>query len=120
MQTERGLTTATVRLDKAERPFTIATESRPLALSVDPYFDVFRRLDPRETPPSIGQIFGEPSILAVLPSDAGAPALAWLGRDRALSAAGRTAESAASVSAGAGGGMGDGACHFRTVKRSAK
>ena len=38
-------------------------------------FDVFRRLDPRETPPSIGQIFGEPSILAVLPSDAGAAEL---------------------------------------------
>jgi aminopeptidase N len=76
VQTERGLAAATVRLDKAERPFTIATESRPLALIVDPYFDVFRRLDPRETPPSIGQIFGEPSILAVLPSDAGEAALA--------------------------------------------
>ena len=37
---------------------------------------MFRRLDPRETPPSIGQIFGEPSILAVLPSDAGAAAIA--------------------------------------------
>ena len=76
VQTERGVTTATVRLEKAEQPFTIVSDSRPLALFVDPYFDVFRRLDPRETPPSIGQIFGEPSILAVLPSDAGAPALA--------------------------------------------
>ena len=65
-----------MRLDKAEQVFSIAAEGRPLALSVDPYFDVFRRLDPRETPPSIGQIFGEPAILAVLPSDAGEAAIA--------------------------------------------
>ena len=41
--------------------------TRPLMVHVDPRFDVFRKLDPRETPPSIGQIFGEPRILAVLP-----------------------------------------------------
>ena len=76
VQTERGVTQATVRLEKAEQAFSVVTDSRPLALTVDPYFDVFRRLDPRETPPSIGQIFGEPEILAVLPSDAGAAALA--------------------------------------------
>jgi hypothetical protein len=76
VQTERGLTAARVRLDKSEQAFSITTEHRPLALSVDPRFDVFRRLDPRETPPSIGQIFGEPEILAVLPSDAGAAAIA--------------------------------------------
>jgi hypothetical protein len=76
VQTERGAASATVRLDRAEQPFAITTESRPLALSVDPYFDVFRRLDPRETPPSVGQIFGEPAILAVLPADAGEALLA--------------------------------------------
>ena len=76
LQTERGVTAATVRLDTLEQAFSIAADSRPLALSVDPYFDVFRRLDPRETPPSVGQIFGEPAILAVLPSDAGEAALA--------------------------------------------
>ena len=75
VQTERGVTAATVRLGAAEQAFSITIENRPLALSIDPYFDVFRRLDPRETPPSIGQIFGEPSILAVLPSDAGRAAL---------------------------------------------
>ncbi|HEX9189592.1 MAG TPA: M20/M25/M40 family metallo-hydrolase, partial [Vicinamibacteria bacterium] len=61
---------ATVRAEAAETPFTVKLEARPLALHVDPSFDVFRLLDPRETPPSIGQIFGEPRILAVLPSKA--------------------------------------------------
>jgi len=76
VQTERGVTAATVRLDKAEQAFSVAADSRPLALFVDPHFDVFRRLDPRETPPSIGQIFGEPAILAVLPAGEGAQAVA--------------------------------------------
>ena len=60
----------TVRLEAGLVAHTVRTEAEPVALHVDPSFDVFRLLDPRETPPSIGQIFGEPSILAVLPSKA--------------------------------------------------
>ena len=68
VQTERGVTAATVRLGQgASSRSRSRPTAGPLALSVDPHFDVFRRLDPRETPPSIGQIFGEPAILAVLP-----------------------------------------------------
>jgi hypothetical protein len=48
----------------------VHTDAEPVALHVDPSFDVFRLLDPRETAPSIGQIFGEPKVLAVLPSAA--------------------------------------------------
>ena len=52
--------------------------ARPLALQVDPSFDLFRRLDPREIPPSIGQIFGEPRLLAVVAASASAAeAAAW-------------------------------------------
>ncbi|MEW5982226.1 MAG: M20/M25/M40 family metallo-hydrolase [Acidobacteriota bacterium] len=70
VQTAAGTVSAVVRMEGAEQPFAFRTEAEPLALHVDPHFDVFRRLDPRETPPSIGQIFGEPAILAVLPADA--------------------------------------------------
>jgi hypothetical protein len=72
IQTAKGTVRKTVALAGAAQAFSIATSDPPLALHVDPDFDVFRRLDPRETPPSIGQIFGEPRIVAVLPS--GAPA----------------------------------------------
>jgi hypothetical protein len=74
-QTDRGVVSMTVRMTGARQAFSLPTEGRPFALHIDPRFDVFRRLDPRETPPSIGQIFGEPAILAVLPSDAGPQAL---------------------------------------------
>ncbi len=49
--------------------FMITVAAEPLLLEVDPEFDMFRMLDPKETAPSIGQIFGEPEIIAVLPSD---------------------------------------------------
>jgi len=61
---------ATIRLEGGLAASTVRTEAEPVALHVDPSFDVFRLLDPRETPASIGQIFGEPRILAVVPSEA--------------------------------------------------
>lgn len=72
IRTAKGTKVETVRLDAAGAPFSFAfaADSEPLALELDPEFDTFRKLDPRETPPSIGQIFGEPHILAVLPSKA--------------------------------------------------
>ncbi len=70
VQTAAGLRSETVALDAAEKPFSLALDAEPLALHVDPAFDLFRRLDPRETPSSIGQIFGEPKILALLPASA--------------------------------------------------
>jgi hypothetical protein len=59
-----------VALDGTEARFTILTPDAPVSVAVDPSFDLFRRLDPRETPPSIGQIFGEPRVLAILPASA--------------------------------------------------
>ena len=68
--TAKGTELVSVHLASESTPFTIHPAARPLALVVDPAFDLFRRLDPREIPPSIGQIFGEPKLLAVLPSQA--------------------------------------------------
>jgi len=77
LQTADETVTGVARFDGAAREarFRLETAARPAVLHVDPYFDLFRRLDPRETPPSIGQIFGEPRILAVLPAAEGAAAL---------------------------------------------
>ena len=75
--TRDGVVSRDVRFDGSSREARFRMESlaEPLALRVDPYFDAFRKLDPRETPPSIGQIFGELRVLAVLPSAEGAAAL---------------------------------------------
>lgn len=68
--TAQGLHVHTVRASSKAAAFAIELPARPLLLEVDPEFDLFRLLDPRETAPSIGQVFGEPAILAVLPSAA--------------------------------------------------
>ena len=44
--------------------------SMPVRFELDPRFDVFRRLDRSEIPPSIGQVFGAAKILIVLPERA--------------------------------------------------
>jgi hypothetical protein len=76
VQTTAGIVRQVVRLETPEQFFSITTPDPPVMLHVDPRFDLFRKLDPRETPPSIGQIFGEPRILAVLPAKASAEELA--------------------------------------------
>jgi hypothetical protein len=78
VQTATGMSRHVVHLASAEQRFAVTSPEIPLMVHVDPWFDVFRKLDPRETPPSVGQIFGEPRVLAVLPSVASAAELeAW-------------------------------------------
>lgn len=59
-----------LRLEAGAAPFAFRVRERPVLLQVDPEFDLFRRLDPREIPASIGQIFGEPRLLAVVAAQA--------------------------------------------------
>ena len=70
VQTAKGTVVEEVLLEGPEARFTVKVPAAPLALQADPLFDVFRRLDPRETPPSLGQIFGDPRVLALLPGSA--------------------------------------------------
>ena len=76
VQTEGGLTRATVSMTGRTQPYSVRTETRPLLAVADPQFDVFRRLDPREVPSSIGQIFGAPEVTVILPSAAAPDRLA--------------------------------------------
>jgi len=72
LDTRSARVTETLEVSEAATPFSLRVPEEPVLLRVDPQFDVFRMLDPRETPPSIGQIFGEATILALLPSAASA------------------------------------------------
>lgn len=57
-------------LFKRETRTTVTLDERPLAVSVDPLFDLFRHLDPSEIPSSIGQLFGAKELMIILPSQA--------------------------------------------------
>ena len=73
VQTAGAPVAAVVPLVSAEARFEITTTDPPLAVHVDPAFDLFRRLDARETPPSLGQLFGDPRPLVVIAADEPAP-----------------------------------------------
>ncbi|MGD9598973.1 MAG: M28 family peptidase [Steroidobacteraceae bacterium] len=70
VRTATGYTTRTITISEARTPFEVNADAEPLLVEVDPEFDVFRLLDPRETAPSIGQVFGDTAVLAVLPARA--------------------------------------------------
>lgn len=70
VRTASGESAHLIAVSGARTTFELRANEAPLLLEVDPEFDVFRVLDARETAPSLGQIFGEPEILAVLPASA--------------------------------------------------
>jgi hypothetical protein len=55
-------------MDDRETDLTFPMSSRPIRLDLDPEFDVFRRLDPAELPPTLSEAFGETRALFVLPA----------------------------------------------------
>jgi hypothetical protein len=71
VQTSKGTISEEILLEGPDTRFRVVSSAPPLTLHVDPRFDVFRRLDPRETPPSLGQVFGDSQVLALLPAAAG-------------------------------------------------
>ena len=56
-----------VRMTERSQRFTIACNSKPLKIEVDPYFDVMRRLDKREVPASLSRMYGSDDIAIVVP-----------------------------------------------------
>ncbi len=57
-------------LGKRAHKFSLAEHGDVVRVDVDPEFDLFRHLDRSEIPPSLGQVFGSPRVLFVLPSAA--------------------------------------------------
>jgi len=64
----------TVAMGDRREALDIAVPAPPVHLGVDPQFDLFRRLDRAEIPPSLGQLFGAERATFVLPA-AAPPAL---------------------------------------------
>lgn len=71
VQTEQAQAWQTVVTLTGKRlPLQLTLSSRPWRLAVDPEFDLMRRLDRGEIPPSLSQVFGAERLLIVLPEAA--------------------------------------------------
>ncbi len=53
-----------------ETTLDIVIREKPIRLSIDPEFDIFRHLVAGETPPTLSRLFGAPEITLILPADA--------------------------------------------------
>lgn len=54
-------------LNKQKQIFRLPAKTKPQELAVDPEFDVFRKLDKRETVPSLAEVFAHNDAIYVLP-----------------------------------------------------
>lgn len=65
--TENGTHTEVVEMNEKEVKYNISVKEKPLKLLIDPQFDIFRKLDPRESPPTFTKAYGADQTLIILP-----------------------------------------------------
>ncbi len=66
----------TVEMNAKQQSYTFSFDDKPLRLEVDPRFNLMRRLDYREIPPSLSKMFGAKKALMIFPSKASADEMA--------------------------------------------
>ncbi|MHC4600851.1 MAG: M20/M25/M40 family metallo-hydrolase, partial [Planctomycetota bacterium] len=59
-----------VAMAEKRQGFEMNFPEKPLQIQIDPQFQLFRKLDPGEVPPSLSKIYGSKKILILLPSGA--------------------------------------------------
>lgn len=70
IQYENSAETVWFQAEPGLNSFALACNSKPISASVDPDFNVFRRLDKAEYPASLSEVFGAVKPLYILPSSA--------------------------------------------------
>jgi len=74
LETNDGREAHSVKLEEGEKAYSISTSGVPVAISVDPDFHLFRRMDPLEIPPSLSMVLGDENETIVVPDKAEGPA----------------------------------------------
>jgi predicted metalloprotease with PDZ domain len=60
----------TVSMTKKQQTFEIKTQNKPLRVSIDPNYDVFRKVSPLEAPPAFSKILSGKKNIFIMPSKA--------------------------------------------------
>ncbi len=58
-----------VKMTKKEQKYTFDLDQKPLRIEVDPQFNIMRRLDRKEVPSSLSQVFGETKLTIIVPAN---------------------------------------------------
>lgn len=89
LETVAGVEDHTVRFDGRQPTFRVPAKAAVRAVSVDPDFDLFRRLAPGEAPPILRDVTLRPGAERVIAAEGGAAEAARALADRLMDAAGR-------------------------------
>jgi hypothetical protein len=65
---EKNVVKQKFQLNQKSQTFEIIFPEQPLFISVDPQFNLFRRLHYNEIPPALSKVFGAEKVLIILPS----------------------------------------------------
>ncbi len=65
--TEDGTENSKIKLDEGRKTYALPLTSAPKALAIDGDFDLFRRLDPSETPPILRDVTLAPGVAVLIP-----------------------------------------------------
>ena len=57
-----------VEMTKKEQNFSFDLDAKPLRVEIDPQFNVMRRLDRKEVPSSLSQVYGETKLTLIVPT----------------------------------------------------
>ncbi len=68
--TKKGIEHFIVNMNKKEQDFQFTLKGKPEKLVIDPQYDVFRTLDPREVPPALSKIWASEQNVFILPKNA--------------------------------------------------
>ncbi len=66
--TDKGTKQYTISMDNKTQNYSLAVDGTVLKVQIDPHFDVFRRLDARESPPAFTKAFGADKTTIILPA----------------------------------------------------
>ncbi len=58
----------TVEMNQKEQSFSFELQQKPLKVEIDPQFNVMRKLDRKEVPASLSQVFGSKQSVIILPA----------------------------------------------------
>ena len=64
---DETVTNKTISLNKKEKTYTFIFDKKPLRIDIDPQYNLMRRLDKKEVPPALTQIFGDRNGIIILP-----------------------------------------------------
>jgi hypothetical protein len=69
IETATGTENILVRLSDADSTYTVPTTMQPVSIAIDPEYDTFRKLYMEEIPITLGAMFGQDEVVAVIGSD---------------------------------------------------